>query len=148
MFFLLLYFERGCSDWLKMAADANSVSIAKERLDIAVKYLEDHHMTSGNSAFLFPVPTTDLAPWYKNLKQAQQNLENFPKNPTETDTSTALVKLRETLLDHTQTGDAVTVPVHAFVYPYQLLWLFCWMVTGTLAFIGGICIMVWANDRM
>jgi hypothetical protein len=140
-------FEKNCGDWLKMAADANSVQIASERLDKAVSYIESHGLTKGSAAVLLSQPTNDLEPWYQNLKQAQQNLHEFPQKSTKADISTALVKLRETLLDHKKDGDSVTCPYWAFIYPYQVIWVVSWFLTTIAMVVGVLCLIV-ASDPL
>jgi hypothetical protein len=116
-----LKFDQGCGNYLKLAADANNIAIAKERLDVAIAYIESNNLTSGNSGVIFTYPENDLGIWYKNLKAAQKNLTEFPKEASETDVSTTLVKLRETLLDHGAHGDHVTIPDNIAYFPNQVL---------------------------
>lgn len=121
MFYNSVIFKQNCEDYLKLAADANNISIAKDRLDKAIQYIEDNKLTSGNSGVVFTYPSNDLSIWYNNLKAAQNNLEHFPNEATETDVSTTLVKLRETLLDHNKGGDSTTLPDNISIFPHQVL---------------------------
>jgi hypothetical protein len=135
-------FWQNCGDYLKLAADANSINIAKERLNKALDYIEKNNLTKGNSSVFFTYPENDLEIWYTNLKETQRNLTNFPEHPTEADTSTALVKLRETLLDHGEHGDRVTRPNNIHIFPYNVLLFWGSLVSLIFGIIGGfLCVL-------
>jgi hypothetical protein len=107
---------------LKLAADAPSISLARERLDRAMVAVEARGLTSGSTGIFWSLPTNDVGEWYRGLKAAQANLAEFPREATEADINTALQKLRETLLDHTKEGDSVTCPDGLAYYPHNLSW--------------------------
>ena len=48
-----IQFDQNCGGYLKQAADANTVELAKQRIDIAVKYMEDNHLTDGYTSVLW-----------------------------------------------------------------------------------------------
>jgi hypothetical protein len=120
--YLKIQFDRHCGSYLKMAGDANSVLIASQRLDKAINYLEVNNITNGTTAALWTNPLYDVGQWFNNLKEAQSNLHDFSTNASETEISTTLMKLRETVLDHHQSGDSVTLPPGIEYYPYNVFW--------------------------
>ncbi len=126
-----IQFNRKCSSYLKLAADANNIQLASERLDKAITYVEKHGYTSGTTAVIWDDPKYDLDKWYGNLKAAQKNLHSFPANASETEISTTLVKLRETLLDHGENGDIVTLPPDIAVFPNNTMWFILTIVIFT-----------------
>ena len=46
-------FKQECSGYLKQAADANTVELALERLNLALDYIESHNLTSGYTSVLW-----------------------------------------------------------------------------------------------
>lgn len=137
-------FNKNCEEWLKLAADANNIPIAKARLDKAVDYLEKNNITTGYTSLWFQTPDTSITEWYTNLKAAQENLSSFPSNATGSDINNTLMKLRETLLDRGDHGDKVTLPPYIQYAPYNLLFfaisvIFCIiLLTILMIFITGI----------
>ena len=114
-------FNKNCEEWLKLAADANNIPIAKARLDKAISYLEKENITQGYTSLWFQTPDTSITEWYTNLKATQRNLENFKLDVTESDINNTLMKLRETLLDRGDHGDRVTLPPFIQYAPHNLL---------------------------
>lgn len=95
-----IQFDVACGDYLRLAADANSIDIAEKHLSTAIDYMEKNDMTSGYTKIFVYHPKNDFSLWYENLKTAQtQLLENINTDYTELEESNVLMKLRETLLD-------------------------------------------------
>lgn len=113
-----------CIGHLKRASDANSVELAKKELKTAIDYLEKNDITEGTTGVFLFRPSNDVSFWYSNLKVALEDLNRLPSNVTELEKSNVLIKLRETLLDHDQTGDVITVPSDIQFFPYNGFWLF------------------------
>lgn len=125
-------FDRGCGGHLKRAADANSIELAQQELQIAIDYIEDNNLTEGYTSVIYTTPDEDLGYWYSNLSQANNELINMINdgNATNLEKSNMLIKLRETLIDHKggDTGDTITVPMGTSRYPNNatyvwLLWI-------------------------
>jgi hypothetical protein len=135
-------FHRQCATHLKMAADAGSIATAKDRLDKALAYLEANGITKGHTYVAIAAPTWEIAPWYDNLKEEQAHLANFPSNATESDKNNALMKFREVLIDHGADGDHVTLPHNIEEAPYNTAMFLGWWVTGFLAIIGVVLVIV------
>lgn len=115
---------RKCVGYLKRAADANTVILAKTELDIALTYLEKTSLTSGHTSILWTTPNEDIGYWYSNLKAAQKDLKRATNEASQLTESNVLIKLRETLLDYTHRGTSVTVPQGLYLYPHNTFWLF------------------------
>lgn len=141
-------FDIRCGDNIKRAADANKVETATAELEKVVAYMEANRLTSGNTAalqFLWTPPNRDVGFWYTNIKDALAELKALPPTATPLERSNMLIKLRETLLDHGEKGDRVTVPAGISVFPHNALY-FWWctlsLVAGT---VGSIMICVWCS---
>jgi len=111
-------FEQRCSGHLKNAADASSIVLAKEELGKAIDFLEENDLVEGSSHWVYATPKTDISFWYKNLKSAHDELENFSADADSLTVSNHLMKLRETLLDGRK--GRVTKPRSISDYPFQM----------------------------
>jgi hypothetical protein len=101
--------RRDVLDYLKLAADAPTLSLAQGYLSTAVRDMEARGWTYGNTALIFKVPRRDIGFWYQNTKGALESIESLlaaDASLTPVDRSNALVKLRETLMD----GNHLTYP--------------------------------------
>ena len=131
-----IVFDLNCTGHLKLAADSNTVEIAKKELEIALRYLENKKLTSGNTSIFWNTPQNDLDFWYKNLKSSYEELDKITAETSQLERTNVLMKLRETLLDHGTDGDVVTVPSGITVYPFQGVWFclgilnICFLVLG------------------
>jgi hypothetical protein len=137
MIYCSIQFDRNCSGYLKRAADANTIELAKQELRKAVDYIESENLTSGSSHFLFSTPSTDLEFWYLNLKASLEELEATPDDVDRLVASNQLLKLRETLLDQGEKGARVTKPRNIKIYPNQVL-AKSLMLTAFFGFLGGL----------
>ena len=125
-------FSANCGEYLKLAADANSVDVAEKHLSTAVSYLETHNLTSGYTKIFIYRPTNDIGLWYENLKTALTQIREMQETGyTELEQSNMLMKLRETILDD---GGSLTHPAGISMaanytlmfWLNMLLWLPCW----------------------
>ena len=127
--------------YLKRAADANTIQIAEQELDKALSEIEKRGLTKGNTYVLWETPATDIGFWYNNLKTSSQELKNLSPETSAMEKSNMLIKLRETLLDHGQQGDHVTVPYGIGLYPYNSGYFFgslvAWAFFGIVIIIAG-----------
>lgn len=122
-------FDIHCEGHIKRAADANTIKMAETELDDAIKYLEDHHMTSGYTAVLWNTPDTDVGFWYNNLKSSRDELGKVKEETSQLERTNVLMKLRETLLDHGDSGDHVTAPSGISVFPNNATYFWTgWLV--------------------
>ena len=118
----MVLFNRDCGDHIKRAADANTVEMAAKEMRIVIAYLEDNKMTDGYTSILYNTPDEDVGFWYKNLKSSLEELEKVKPETTQMERSNILLKLRETLLDHGDSGDKVTVPNGISVFPNNIFY--------------------------
>ena len=141
-----IQFDQNVEGYLKRAADANTVELARENLTIAVKYLEDKNFTSGYTSILWRTPDEDIGFWYKNLRDALDELHAVRVDASQLEKTNVLMKLRETLLDGGHGGETeVTAPAGMSVYPNNAF--YAWW--GTLSFLlaAGFVLAVAAEDN-
>ena len=130
-------FEINCTQYLKRAADANTVETAKEELAKAIFYAEEKNLTEGVVSIFLHQPKNDIGYWYQNMVEAHSELEKISDEATALEKTNVLMKLRETLTDDTESGTEVTIPNGISIYPNNVLY-FWW---GTLSWI--LCIVFW-----
>lgn len=128
-------FDYGCEAYLKRAADANSVEMAKENLEVAIDYAEEHELTEGLVKIVFNDPQQDLGFWYQNLKACYEELDNLPQDATALEKTNVLMKLRESLVD-TGESTSVTVPMGISIYPYNVIYCIWAWLSIILAYVG------------
>ena len=137
-----IQFSANCGDYLKLAADANSIDMAEKHLTSAITYLENNNLTSGHTKIFIYYPKNDVGLWYENLKTAQTQLQEMQAGEyTELEQSNMLMKLRETILDE---NGALTKPEGISLHPNyttmfwfnMLLWLPCWVIGIVVAVVA------------
>lgn len=138
-----LQFSFNCTQYLKRAADANTIETAKEELAKAISYAEENNLTEGVVSIFFKQPSNDVGYWYKNLTEAYSELENLPEDATSLEKTNVLMKLRETLTDQTESGVLVTVPSGISIYPNNVLYFWWGLFSAifTLILWFGVCIL-------
>ncbi|OGI17115.1 MAG: hypothetical protein A3J63_03065 [Candidatus Moranbacteria bacterium RIFCSPHIGHO2_02_FULL_40_12b] len=125
-----IQFNQNCGGYLKRAADANTVELAKKQLEIALMYIEQKQLTSGYTSIIYRTPSEEVGFWYENLKSSLNELSTLKPDATPLEKSNMLIKLRETLLDEGQ-STTVTIPAGISVYPYNT----------AMAILGGILLI-------
>ena len=132
-----IIFNINCGDYLKRAADSNTVELAADNLKIALDYIEANGMTSGYTSVVYKSPDEDVAFWYTNIKQSYEELISLDENATNLEKTNLLMKLRETLLDQKEKGESLTVPNAISFFPNNTLWaILKWLCVAM--FIGGL----------
>lgn len=130
-------FKQDCSGYLKQAADASTVELALERLNLALDYIEDHKLTSGYTSVLWRTEDENVGYWYQNLKACQKELEaNLGASSLEK--SNVLMKVRETLTDEDEDGTTLTIPAGISRYPKNLMFGIL-RILSLLALCWGFC---------
>jgi hypothetical protein len=118
-----IQFDQQCEGYLKRAADANNIELAREELGKALQYTEAHGLTEGYTSVLYRTPDEDLGFWYTNLKAAHSQLGKINQDSiSDLEESNVLMKLRETLCDSGKSGSSITVPSGISVFPNNTLW--------------------------
>ena len=112
-------FDVSCGGYLKRAANANSIGLAKKQLGTALSYIETNNLTCGYTSILYKSPDEDLGFWYTNLKQAYSSLDDT-RQYTQLEESNVLMKLRETICD----GQNITIPQGISRFPGNAGWAF------------------------
>ena len=113
-------FDYQCKEYLSLAANANSIELAKTNLDKAIQYIEQNQLTSGNTAFFIKGPSTDLTSWYANLKACQKEVWIMDvKKGTVLEETNLLMKLRESLMSE----GLIIIPENIALHPNQLQYM-------------------------
>lgn len=137
-------FNRNCEGYLKRAADANTVELAKKQLKISLDYMERKGFITGYTSILYRTPNEDVGFWYTNVKNSLVELERTDSNATQLETSNLLMKLRETLLDQGERGKtSVTFPKDISVFPNNVAMAFLGLLSAILAVVGIIVVIPW-----
>ena len=141
LFIKCISFNINCGDYLKRAAKANTVELAIDNLDIALKYIEDNNLTSGNTGVIYKPPSNDIGFWYNNIKSAYNELKSINPDASILEKSNALMKLRESIMENSEHGDELICPHNISLFPYNLMWfIFIW-VACILMIVGWINII-------
>ena len=113
-------FNQQCEGYLKQAADANTVELALQRVNLALDYIEGHNLTSGYTSVLYKTEDENIGYWYQNIKACQSELQNNLE-ASSLEKSNVLMKVRESLTDEGEKGTELTVPPGISRYPNNLL---------------------------
>jgi hypothetical protein len=137
-------YEQNCGGHLKRAGDASSIPIARQELEVAVNWLEATNKTTGYTSIIYKTPEDDIGFWYKNLMSALDQARKAESNPslTKLEESNELMKLREVVLDHGDSGEKVTAPGMVSVYPDQQLYFWGGLFTLVLGGVGVLMVAV------
>lgn len=127
-----IQFDHQCEAYLKRAADANTVEIAKDNLAKAIKYAEDNNLTKGIVSVFMHNPKNDIGFWYDNMKACYEELDNLPEDASSLERTNMLMKLRESLVD-TGESTSVTVPDGISIYPHNVMYFWWGWITLILA---------------
>ena len=134
----LVQFETGCTQYIKRAADANTVETAKEELEKAISYAEENNLNDGVVSIFLHQPKNDIGYWYQNMQEAYAELENLPEDTTSLEKTNVLMKLRETLTDEGSEGVEVTFPEGIELYPNNIIY-FWW---GLISFVSTLVLLL------
>lgn len=113
-------FNQNCGGYLEQAANANSVELALERLNVAIEYVEEHNMTDGYTSVLWKTESDNIGYWYRNLKTCQEELEACV-NSSQLEKTNVLLKVRESLTDEGKDGTKLITPGGISRYPNNAL---------------------------
>lgn len=112
-------FQQDCGGYLKQAADANSVELATERLNLAIDYIEKNNLTEGYTSILWKTENDNIEFWYNNLKACQKELEEV-KESSQLEKTNVLMKVRESLTDDRgKNGTVLNTPCGISRYPHN-----------------------------
>lgn len=128
-------FNLNCTQYIKRAADSSSVETAKEELSKAISYAEEKGLTEGIVSIIWEQPKNDIGYWYQNLKNAYLELEKIPEDASQLESSNVLMRVRESLIDQTDSGTKVTIPDGIGLYPNNKVYFVWDLILGIGAFI-------------
>lgn len=114
-----IQFDQQCGGYLKQTADANTVELALERINVAIDYMEKNDLTDGYTSVLWRTEDENVGYWYRNIVACRDELEaNLDASSLEK--SNVLMKVRETLTDDGgESGTKLTVPPGISRFPHN-----------------------------
>lgn len=127
---------------MKRAADANTVGLAEKEMTVVVENMEARGMTNGYTSVLYKTPDEDVKFWYDNMNSSLTELKAVKPDAGQTETSNVLMKLKETLLDDTETGTTITVPDGISRFPNNKAYALASVITIILLIIGVVLIFI------
>lgn len=130
-----IVFNQNCGGYLEQAANANSVELALERLNVAIEYVEEHNMTDGYTSVLWKTESDNIGYWYRNLKTCQEELE-ICVNSSQLEKTNVLLKVRESLTDEGKDGTELIIPNGISRYPNNALFGVLKWVSLLMFFVG------------
>ena len=126
-------FNFDCQAYLKRAANANTIELAKTELGKAIEYVESNNLTKGVVSVFLKNPANDIGFWYQNMKLAYEELDALPENTSSLEKTNVLMKLRESLTDNDSTGaTSVITPSGITIYPNNMMY-FVWSMFSIIA---------------
>ena len=128
-------FKQSCSGYLKQAADANTVELALNRIDLALAYIEKKGLTEGYTSVLWRTEDENIGYWYENIKACQSELLECI-NGTQLEKSNVLMKVRESLTDNGEKGTELTIPDGIHKYPDNGKWALANTICLFFLFLG------------
>ena len=131
-------FKQNCSGYIKQAADANSVELALQRLDMAIAYVEDNELTDGYTSIFYKTEDDNIGFWYQNLKTCREELVTCLES-TQLEKTNVLLKVRESLTDDGKEGTELTLPNGISRYPDNGLFCF-WNTLSFILMLIGCCL--------
>lgn len=99
------------------AANANTIELAAQEMNIVVQNMEKRGMTKGYTSIIYKTPDEDVGYWYNNMNDSLAELRSVNPDATKLEKSNVLMKLRESLT----TNDKIVVPQGIERFPYNAL---------------------------
>lgn len=134
-------FNQNCSGHLALAAQANSVELARQELGQAVRYLKHNGLTSGYTSICWNTPDENIGFFYTNLEASLAELDDLSAKGDKVsvlEASNCLLKLRDTLTDHGEKGTKVIYPDGLSIYPNNLVFALFAVVSAFMALVGSV----------
>ena len=141
-----IMFNINCSGHLARAADANTIELAINELEVALNYMEENNLTNGYTSVIYKTPDEDVGFWYNNIKASYDELKSIDENSSVLEKSNALLKLRETLLSKGEKSEYVTKPAGISKYPNNAIFLILQWLCGISLIIGFVFLMSGVYD--
>lgn len=120
-------FMQDCKGYLEQCSNANSVEMALNRLELAIRYLERNDMTTGYTSILWKTEDENIGFWYENLQTCRQELIKA-RDASQLEQTNVLMRVRESLVKNGEKGESLIIPDGIVKYPHNLgyaigLWL-------------------------
>jgi hypothetical protein len=135
-------FDSATEASLKSSLDLADVEKAEQHLDAVLNYLEQKHLTSGNTSVASSDSRDDLGLWYKTLKVYREQLDRLKKDAAVHKQLTDLMATRSALIDRSQSPVVGLIPSGISVFPSNRQYaIIGW--AAVLAFMFGIILYRW-----
>lgn len=142
-----IVFDRDIGEHMKRAADANTVELATQEMEIVVKNMKDAGMTSGYTSVVYQTPEDEVKFWFDNMNASLQELKAINPNATQQEKSNVLMKLKETLTDNTEKGIKITAPPGISKFPNNKIYALVGWILLFIAVVGGVLIWQGLPDK-
>ena len=132
-------FTQKCEGYLKQTADASTVTLALDRIDKAIDYIESHNLTDGYTSILWRTEDENVGFWYDNIIYCKAELERSV-DASQLEQSNVLMRVRESLTDMDESGTSLTIPTGISRHPNNARFCFLGFLSFFL-FVVSICVM-------
>ena len=127
-----------CGGHIERAGSANSIDLARQEMEVVVKYAENHGVMSGYTSVLYNTPDEDLGFWFNNMKASLEELGRVKPTTSELEKSNLLIKLRESLMHHGNKSTDLTIPEGITVFPHNTAFAAFGYISLFIAMVGGL----------
>ena len=124
-------YNQQCEIYLKQAQNATTPELALERLNLAIKYIEDKDLTHGYTSVFGKEESKNVEFWYNNIVSYRNKLKKCPENYY-------LLK-KESL--------SCTTPLGISLHPHNGLWTILNIISICLVFYGGAGIFIRMDEN-
>ena len=138
-------YDQSCGGYLKRAADANNVDLAKQELARALAWINANDLRDGYTSVAWRTPDEDVGFWHTNLTASLQELESVNPEASQLEKTNVLMKLRETLLDQGE-STIVTEPDGISVYPDNVAYAWAGWISLIVFLVGCVFGFIVLND--
>ena len=124
-------FSVDCKAYIKRAAVASDIDVAKEELGKAIDYIEKNNLTEGIVSIFLKNPKNDIGYWYNTLNNTYKQLMEFPRDATQLEKSNFMMRVNESI-------GGLSTPEGIEIYPHNVLYLW-WSI---ISIIGAVIFII------
>ncbi len=119
---------------MERAANANTIELATQEMNIVVQNMEKRGMIEGYTSIIYKTPDEDIGFWYNNMNNSLVELRSINPDATKLEKSNVLMKLRESLTDNNR----IVVPPGIERFPYNALFAVYNLILIIIIICGGV----------
>lgn len=109
-----------CGSYISTATHAQRLETARENIHTALRYAQQHHLTTGRVRFASATPLADIGDWYRRLEEAEAVATYLPANASYDDERVALARVHDLLNREATTGAPQLVPSMVSTHPHEI----------------------------